>query len=96
MKITLSPQRSDETLVASKLGDVLTINDVAYDFGPLLDGQTLPGAAIDCPHITGDVSREGGQLQITLLIPHGPNASESARFPAPIINPPNGPLEFPQ
>ena len=96
MKITLSSQRSDATLTVSKLGDVLTINGVSYDFGPLLDGQTLPGAAVDCPRITGDVRREGGQLHITLLIPHGPDASESARFPAPLINPLDGPLELPQ
>ena len=96
MQITLSPQRNDAPLSISKQGDVLTINGQTLDFTPLPDGATLPTEAINCEFITGPVERIGGVLHLTLLLPLGPEASESARFPAPLINPPNGPLELPQ
>ena len=96
MHITLTPQRSDAPLSISKQGDALTINGVTYDFAPLADGATLPASAINCEFITGPVERINGVLHITLLLPHGPDASEAVRFPAPIINPPDGLLELPQ
>lgn len=96
MKITLSPQRREDTLTVSKQGDMLTINGQSYDFSPMPDGSTLPADAIDCEFIAGDVERIDGVLHITLILPHGPDASEAARFPEPIIDPADGPLELPQ
>ena len=96
MNITLSPTRTDAPLSVSRQGDALTINGTAYDFSPLPDGATLPASAINCEFITGPVERINGVLHITLLLPHGPDASEAVRFPAPIINPPDGLLELPQ
>ena len=96
MHITLSSQRSDAALSLTKFGDTLTINNEAFDFAPLPDGATLPASALRCDFIVGPVERIDGVLHITLLLPHGAGASEAARFPAPIINPPDGPLELPQ
>jgi hypothetical protein len=96
MKITLSPQRRDDTLTVAKKGDALTINDVVYDFTQLPDGATLPAEAIDCEWIVGNIERIDGKLHLTILLPHGANASEAARFPQPIIDPANGGLELPQ
>ena len=96
MYITLIPQRRDDSMAASKQGDTLTINGEAFDFSVIPYGATLPASAVYCEFIAGDVERINGVLHITLLLPHGADASESARFPAPIINPPDGPLEFPQ
>jgi hypothetical protein len=96
MKITLLPQRRDDTLVVVKSGDKLTINNVDYDFSVIPDGALLPKDAVDCPWLASDVERIGGVLHLSLILPHGATASESARFPAPIINPADGPLEFPQ
>jgi len=95
MKITLSPQRRDDTLTITKQGDVLTINDTEYNFTQLPDGGTLPKEAVGCEWILSDVSRVNSELEFTLLLPITANASEAARFPQPIINPADGVLELP-
>ena len=96
MHISLSPIRSDVPLALSKQGDSLTINGTAYDLTALPDGATLPASAINCEFIGGPAERINGVLHITLLLPHGADASEAARFPAPIVSPPDGPLELPK
>ena len=95
MYITLIPQRRDDTLTASVSGDTITLNGQALDFGPLPDGATLPRAAIACEWVAGDVQRVEGVLHIPLILPHGPDASEAARFPQPIIVTRDGTLELP-
>jgi len=96
MRITLSPQVRGDTLNVVRHGDALTINGRVFDFSPLPDGATLPAEAIDCEYIAGPVERVDGQLRLTLLLPITSNASEAARFPEPIIDPADGPLELPQ
>ena len=96
MKIALNPQRRDDAITISKLGDVLTINGVAYDFSVIPDGATLPASAVDCEYISGNVERINGILHISLIFPHGPNPSQAVAFPAQIINPADGVLELPQ
>jgi hypothetical protein len=96
MKINLSPQRRDDTITVTKQGDTLTINGTAYDFSVVPDGATLPKEATDCAWLASDVERIDGVLHLTLLLPHGANASQAARFPQPITNPADGVLELPQ
>jgi hypothetical protein len=85
----------DETLTASVLGDVLTLNGVSLDFGPLPAGATLPRAAIASPWIAGDVTRDGaGVLTVPLILPHGAAAPEETLFPAP-IDAEDGPVALP-
>ena len=96
MNIKLSPQRRDDTLAVTKQGDTLTINGTEYDFSQLPDGGTLPADAVDCEYVIGSVDRVSGELELTLLLPHGANASEAARFPEPIINPADGEVELPK
>jgi hypothetical protein len=84
MLINLSPTRSDKILSISKSGDILTINGVPYDFSQLPNGATLPREAIDCEWIVSDVNRINGEIELTILLPHGANASHAARFPEPI------------
>ena len=96
MKINLSPQRRDDTLTVTKQGDALTINGTAYDFSQLPDGGTLPADAVDSEFVIGFVDRVGGELELTLLLPHGADASEAARFPEPIIDPADGEVELPK
>ena len=95
MKITLSPMRNDTSLSLERAGDVLTINGTAFDFGPLADGATLPREAVDCEWMASDVERIDGVLHLTLILPHGGNAPQETRFPAPIIDPPDGPVTLP-
>jgi len=84
MRITLSPVRLDKTLTASCIGDVLTLNGQAFDFGPLPEGATLPAEAIDSEWIVGPVSRINGDLHLTLRLPHGPSPSRAVAFPEPV------------
>lgn len=84
MLINLSPQRREDILTISKTGDTLTINGVPYDFSPLTEGSTLPAAAVECDFLVGDISMTNGDIELTLLLPISANASEAARFPAPL------------
>lgn len=95
MHITLSPVRLDETMTASRAGDVLTLNGEAFDFGMLPEGATLPAEAIDSPWIVGDVSRVSGELHLTLRLPHGPNPRRAVAFPVPINVTTDGPIVLP-
>lgn len=100
MYISFSPMRMDQTLTGFKQGDVLTLNGVPYDFGPLPDGATLPCDAVGCEWIVSDVERIAGQLHLTLRLPHGfipypaPIESLSVLFPSTIIAE-DGDLELP-
>ena len=96
MTINLSPQRRDDTLTVTKAGDVLTINGTEYDFSQLPDGGLLPRDAVNCDWLASDVERVDGELVLTLLMPHGANASEAARFPEPLVDVPDGEVEFPE
>lgn len=84
MIIYLSPVRMDEGLSAERAGDLLYLNGEVFDFGALLEGATLPREAIDSRWFAGPVERIDGELVLTLLLPHGPNAPEATRFPQPI------------
>lgn len=95
MHITLSPGRLDETLVASRAGDVLTLNGEAFDFGPLPENATLPAEAIDSDWIVGPVERIDGEIHLTLRLPHGPNPSRAVAFPQPLIVTEDGPIALP-
>lgn len=53
MKIMLIPQYRQDELRVSRAGDVLTINDSAYDFGPLPVGATLPADVSRPPRSSG-------------------------------------------
>jgi len=96
MTLNFSPQRRDDTLTVTKAGDVLTINGTEFDFSQVPDGGLLPRDAVDCPWLASDVERVDGELVLTLLLPHGANASEARRFPQPLTDVPDGEVEFPQ
>ncbi len=95
MKIDLTPIRSDATLSLVRTGDTLSINGISYDFSPLPDGARLPRTALDCPWVASDVERSDNRICLTLFLPHGPEMSLATRFPAPIIDPADGPVPLP-
>ena len=95
MLINFSPIRSDRTLEITKTGGTLTINGVPYDFSQLPNGATLPREAIGCEFIVSDVNRVNGEIELTILLPHGANASHEARFPDPIIKNDDGQVVLP-
>ena len=84
MKIKLSPISSPTPLSQLHIsGDKITINDLTLDFSPLQIGEILPVSAIDesCG-IVSDITRDSeGHINLTILLPHGPNAPVETRFP---------------
>lgn len=96
MLIKFSPQRRDDTLAISKRGDVLIINGERFDFRAVPEGATLPASAVDCEFIIGEITRTGGELILTLLLPCGPDATESANYPSDIVSPSDGNVSLPQ
>jgi hypothetical protein len=86
----------DGTLTMSRTGDVVTINGEDFDFSVLPDGALLPRDAIDSPWISGAVTRDGGVLNIPMILPHGPDASETVRNPDPVEVTEDGPISLPE
>lgn len=95
-KITLSPQRRDDTLEVSVDGERLIINGQIFDFATLPDGVTVPAAEISHPFIIGDVNKVDGAIEITLILPLGIRASESQKFPEVIEVSTSGPVALPE
>ncbi|MDZ7908266.1 MAG: hypothetical protein U5N10_08650 [Gemmobacter sp.] len=101
MFITLTPMRRDDALTLQRAGDVLVINGTSYDFTPLPEGALLPRAAVDCDWLASDVTRTGGQIRLTLILPHGPlpvpapAAAAVITHPAPIHLTGDGPVALP-
>lgn len=95
MQITFSPVRADGALALFRSGDTLQINGVAFDFGPMTEGSTLPRAAVACPWIGGDVTLSGGVLTVPLVLPYGVDAPQAVRFPMPVEVPVDGPVVAP-
>ena len=95
MILKFSPVFMDKGLTLHRKGDVLTINGHALDFGPLPEGASLPADAIASPWIAGPVTRAGGVLHVTVMLPHGANAPEATRFPMPLTLTVDGPVELP-
>lgn len=95
MQIIFHPTRSDTPMTVARAGDVLTIDGTAFDFGLVPEGATLPRAAIDCPMIAGDVTREHGVLRVPLLLPHAADAPDTTRFPDPLVLDQDGPIVLP-
>ncbi len=85
MRITFHPQRSDKTLSLSRAGDTLTIKGEDFDFSSVPEEGILPLSAIKSDFIGGPIKREGGQLHIDVLLPHGADAPESCRFPRSVL-----------
>lgn len=96
MRIFFSPQRRADTLTVAKAGEVLTINGDAFDFTSFPDGATILAGEIPCEWIVGPVDRIGGELHLTLILPHGPNPSQAVAFPEPITVTSDGPIDLPQ
>jgi hypothetical protein len=95
MNITLVPQRRDTALVAEKSGDVLILNGESFDFSPLQEGDVLPISAIASDLFAGPVSRLGGRLHVSLVLPIGATAPEDARFPQPLEGVADGIIPLP-
>lgn len=95
MRIKLSPQRRDDTLSMSKLGNVLTLNGEAFDYSRMADGDTLPVSAISSEWFAGDVNMIDGELVLTIILPNPINYSQEQAFPVDLVDVPDGPVVLP-
>lgn len=95
MNITLTPQARPDSLTLSKSGDTLTINGDAFDFSFIEEGDVLPHDAIDCDLLASDVTRTDGAITLKLVLPVRSTSSDAAKFPASILNAPDGDIEVP-
>lgn len=96
MKVILSPQRRDDTLIVTKRGDMLVVNGELFNFSRIEEGDLLPRTAISSEWFAGDVERVDGELVITLLLPNPWNYSPEQAFPEPLLNVLDGPVTLPQ
>lgn len=94
MIIKLSPVRSDLGLSVAKSGETLEVNSVALDFSRLPDGATLPAEAVGCDFVIAPIERINGDLVVTLMLPHGTDALQAARFPVDLY-PADGQVQLP-
>lgn len=69
IELKLVPIRHDGTLKLSKKQDVLTVNGVEFDFGPLGDGMMLDSHAIENLFIE-KAERVGQTIFITVRYPY--------------------------
>jgi hypothetical protein len=95
MILSFYPVRVDDELSLERLGDVLIVNGEAFDLSGIPEGATLPRTAVSCRFLASDIERQDGQLRLTLILPHGPDAPLERRFPEPIIMTENGPIILP-
>lgn len=95
MLIHFSPQRRDDALSLEKTGDTLTINGDLLDLSVIPDGATLPDAQDIHPLLSGSISRTAGELELTFILPHGPNPSQAVAFPESITVSVDGPVAVP-
>lgn len=93
MLIKFSPQRSDNKLVVIKNGDELAVNGDEYDFSVIPEGATL--LEVPGEFFVGPVSRLNGELELTLILPHGPNPPKNVAFPKNITVLEDGEVSFP-
>lgn len=96
MIIQLAPQRRDDVLSIVREGDRLTLNGETFDFGRMGEGDTLPADAISSTWFAGPVTRNGGELQLTLLLPLPANFSQAQAFPEPLDLASDGPVALPE
>lgn len=85
MKFIFTPQRRDESLHVSVSGETVTLNGIDFDFSVIPEGATLPSDAINSELFFGDVSRNNGELEVGILLPHGADPAKEIAFPEPAI-----------
>lgn len=95
MRISFSPKRSEAALVLQKTGPkAIVINGDTLDLSDIPDGATIDTAGLH-PMLFGDIEMKPDGPHLTVILPHKADAPEAARFPADIVNPPDGPIAVP-
>lgn len=69
MNITRTPRRiigRNTQIAVSDVGDVLTVDGVAYDFGALAEGDVYPESELS-NFFASDATRIGGVIAVTVI-----------------------------
>jgi hypothetical protein len=82
--ITLTPMRREGRLTLARDGDQLLVNGTAFDLSAIPQGAILPRHAVACAYLASDIAHRTDGLHLTLILPHGAEAPEALRFPAPL------------
>lgn len=93
--ITLIPMRCDGQLTLARDGSLLLINGEAFDLSQIPVGAVLPRHAVSCAALTSDIEHRSDGLHLSLLLPHGAEAPQAARFPTPLHVTGDGPVDLP-
>lgn len=80
-------QRNDDEVVYSVSGDVISINGVDYDFGPLGEGDSIFHYDVGCEFIKGVITRINGHIVLSLIRPWKSNPTEEDLNPPPEEHP---------
>lgn len=96
MKIFLSPVRSDAQLFVSVKKNTISINDTQFDFNSINEGDKIPVSEVGSKWIVSDVIRINGEIQLTLILPHGAKPPKETLFPKPIIVQTDGVIHLPE
>jgi len=96
MLIKFSPVRMNvEKFILAVDIDSIMINGDKFDFSSLNEGDVLPAGAVDSQWVIGEVTRREGQVELTIVLPHGPNAPHERRFPDPVSITEAGKVDLP-
>ncbi|MBV6634428.1 MAG: hypothetical protein KI788_00805 [Mameliella sp.] len=92
LTIVFAPVRREGELVLERQGNSLIANGTAYDLAVLAAEESdSPGAGwVQSVRLTD----EG--LEATVLLPHGAEAPEAVRFPAPVVVEVDGVIAVPR
>lgn len=96
MRIKLSPQRRDDTLSISKVGNALVINSEVYDFSVMKNGDRLPASAVKCEYIVGEISFNNDELEIEIILPLPENYTYEQAYPKDIYFNGDGKIPLPE
>lgn len=94
MRIVFRPARSDLALHLVRAGEVLLVNGTPCDFSGLAEGTACPPDGTGSPMVAG-ARRRGGTIEVEVILPHGPDAPEGLRDPAPVQALVDGPVPLP-
>lgn len=95
MDLIFTPQRRDATLALVRHGDRLSLNGAEIDFSDLAEGAVLSEAETGSPWIKSVARSADGRLEVTLILPHGPDAPEARCDPGRMRLTGDGPVPFP-
>lgn len=85
MRIKFNPQRRDDELLLRIEGEIVTVNYISYDLSVIPEGATLPSEAIYGEFLSGGVSRNDGELEIVVTLPHKANSPTAITFPQDVV-----------